>query len=77
MTAREKKVKLGFLASGRGSNMLAIIDDCKAGKLSAEPAVVISNNADAGALEYAREAGIPAFTHQEGRKTTPGRVPTS
>ncbi|MEE9574536.1 MAG: phosphoribosylglycinamide formyltransferase, partial [Gammaproteobacteria bacterium] len=40
---------------------LAIIDNCKAGKLNAEPAVVISNNADAGALEYAREAGIPAF----------------
>jgi phosphoribosylglycinamide formyltransferase-1 len=70
MTAREKKVKLGFLASGRGSNMLAIIDNCKAGKLDAEPAVVISNNADAGVLEYAREAGIPAFhisskTHED------------
>lgn len=61
MTSRKNKVKLGFLASGRGSNMLAIIDNCKAGKLNAEPAVVISNNADAGALEYAREAGIPAF----------------
>ncbi len=61
MTSREKKIKLGFLASGRGSNMLSMIDNCKAGKLNAEPAVVISNNAGAGALEYAREAGIPAF----------------
>jgi phosphoribosylglycinamide formyltransferase-1 len=58
---RPKKLRLGFLASGRGSNMLAIIDNCKAGHLNAEPAVVIRNNADAGALEYAREAGIPAF----------------
>lgn len=56
-----KKIRLGFLASGRGSNMLAIIDNCKAGNLVAGPAVVISNNVDAGALEYAREAGIPAF----------------
>jgi phosphoribosylglycinamide formyltransferase-1 len=56
-----KKIRLGFLVSGRGSNMLVIIDNCKAGNLNAEPAVVISNNADAGALEYAREAGIPAF----------------
>ena len=64
------KIKLGFLASGRGSNMLAILNDCKAGRLDAEPAVVISNNAGAGALEYAREVGIPAFhlssaTHEE------------
>ena len=41
--------------------MLAILNDCKSGKLEAEPAVVISNHADAGALEYAREEGIPAF----------------
>jgi phosphoribosylglycinamide formyltransferase 1 len=58
---KPKKTRLGILASGRGSNMLAIINDCKAGKLFAEPVVVISNNADAGALAYAREAGIPAF----------------
>jgi phosphoribosylglycinamide formyltransferase-1 len=65
-----KIIKLGFLVSGRGSNMLAILNDCKAGKLDAEPTVVISNNATAGALEYANEAGIPAFhlstqTHPE------------
>jgi phosphoribosylglycinamide formyltransferase-1 len=61
MTSDQKKVRLGFLVSGRGSNMLAILNDCKAGKLDAEPAVVISNNADAGALGFAGEAGIPAF----------------
>lgn len=61
MRSGEKKIRLGFLVSGRGSNMLAILSDCKAGKLDAEPAVVISNNADAGALEYAGDAGIPAF----------------
>jgi len=70
MKSRQKKIRLGFLVSGRGSNMLAILNDCKAGKLNAEPAVVISNNVNAGALEYAREAGIPAFhlsskTHKE------------
>lgn len=64
------KIKLGFLASGRGSNMLAIVKDCHAGKLDAEAAVVISNNASAGALEYARETGVPAYhlsarTHPE------------
>lgn len=61
MTSGKNKIKMGFLASGRGSNMRAIIENCKAGKLNAEPAVVISNNANAGALEYAHQAGIPAF----------------
>ncbi len=41
--------------------MLVILNACKAGKLDAEPAVVISNNARAGALKYANEAGIPAL----------------
>ena len=71
---KPKKMKLGFLASGRGSNMLAIIDNCKAGKLNAEPVVVISNNADAGALEYARDAGIPAFHLSINTHADPSRL---
>ncbi|MEE8233277.1 MAG: phosphoribosylglycinamide formyltransferase [Gammaproteobacteria bacterium] len=71
---KPKKIRLGFLASGRGSNMLAIIDNCKAGKLNAEPVVVISNNADAGALEYAREAGIPAFHLSINTHADPSRL---
>ncbi len=70
MNSIEKKIRLGFLASGHGSNMIAIFNHCKAGNLDAEPAVVISNNSDSGALEYAREKQIPAFhlstrTHPE------------
>jgi phosphoribosylglycinamide formyltransferase 1 len=57
----EKLVRLGFLASGRGSNMQAIFEACKNGKIKAEPVVVISNNASAGALEIARRESIPAF----------------
>lgn len=57
----DKLVRLGFLASGRGSNMQAIIEACKNGKIKAEPVVVISNNATAGALEIARRESIPAF----------------
>ncbi len=41
--------------------MLAIINDCETGKLDAEAAVVISNNASAGALDYARASNLPAF----------------
>jgi len=52
---------LGFLASGRGSNMQAILQACSDGRLAALPGVVISNNADSGALQIARTSGIPAF----------------
>lgn len=56
----EKISRLGFLASGRGSNMQAIIQACKTGVLHAEPVVVISNNATAGALNIALSESIPA-----------------
>ncbi len=52
-------VKLGVLASGRGSNLQAIIDAIEAGRLDAILAVVISNKRDAQALERARKHGAP------------------
>ncbi len=54
-------MKLGFLASHNGSNMQAIIEACKSGSLQAEPAVVISNNADSGALARAARESIPNY----------------
>ena len=61
-----KKLLLGFLSSHGGSNMQAIIDACKDGRLDAEPAVVISNNSDSTALERARREGIPGY-HLSGK----------
>ncbi|HEY6010661.1 MAG TPA: phosphoribosylglycinamide formyltransferase [Nitrospirota bacterium] len=55
-----KKVKVGVLVSGRGSNLQAIIDNIEAGRLSAEIAVVISDQPDAFSLERARKHNIPA-----------------
>ncbi len=55
-----KKVKLGVLVSGRGSNLQAIIDNIEKGRLSAELAVVISDQAEAYALERARRHNIAA-----------------
>lgn len=54
-------LQLGFLASHGGSNMQAIIDACREGRLDATPCVVISNNSESMALQRARRAGIPAF----------------
>jgi len=53
------KLRLGVLASGGGSNLQAILDNCAAGRLDAKVAVVISD-VDCGAQERARRAGIPA-----------------
>lgn len=50
--------RLAILVSGRGSNLQAFIDACANGQLSAEIAVVISNNPDAGGLQRAEAAGI-------------------
>jgi phosphoribosylglycinamide formyltransferase 1 len=52
------KLRLGVLASGRGSNLQAIIDAIERGTLQAQVAVVISNKKDAPALERARRHGL-------------------
>jgi len=52
---------LGFLASHGGSNMQAIMDACKSGRLDAKPCVVISNNSDSMALQRAKNEGIPHY----------------
>ena len=54
-------LRLGFLASHGGSNMQAILDACQDGRLTAEPAVVISNNSGSNALVRARRAGVPGY----------------
>lgn len=56
-----KKLRIGALASGGGTNLQAIIDRCEEGALDAEIVLVVSNNQDAGALERARQAGIPTL----------------
>ena len=49
---------MGVLASGRGSNLQAIIDAIEARTLAAQIAVVLSNKKDAQALERARRHGL-------------------
>jgi phosphoribosylglycinamide formyltransferase 1 len=49
-----------ILISGRGSNLQAILDETRAGRLPIEIRAVISNNPEAGGLQHARAAGVPA-----------------
>jgi phosphoribosylglycinamide formyltransferase 1 len=53
-----KKLRVGVLASGRGSNLQAIIDVIEAGTLDAQIVLVLSNKKDAVALERARKHGL-------------------
>lgn len=52
-------LRVAVLASGRGSNLQAIIDAIEAGQLQAKIVAVISNKQDAVALERARKHGLP------------------
>jgi phosphoribosylglycinamide formyltransferase-1 len=53
--------KVGVLVSGRGSNLQALMAAAQEGRLGGEVAVVISNVAEAPALDRARAAGVPAL----------------
>jgi len=54
-------LRVAVLASGRGSNLQALIDARARGVLDVEFAGVFSDRATAHALDRAREAGIPAM----------------
>jgi phosphoribosylglycinamide formyltransferase 1 len=53
-------IVLGVLVSGSGTNLQAIVDAVREGRLDARLAVVVSNVPEAKALDRAREANIEA-----------------
>ncbi len=55
---RTTPLRLGVLASGRGSNLQAILDAIAAGRCPARVAVVVSDRKDATALDRARQSGV-------------------
>lgn len=55
-----KKLRLGVLGSGKGSNFVAIAQAIQCGSLPAEVAVVLSDMPEAGILQQARDRGISA-----------------
>lgn len=56
----QRKLRLGVLGSGSGSNMQSISDAINAGTLNAEIVVVLSDHEDAGILERGKRCGIPS-----------------
>lgn len=53
------RLALGILGSGKGSNCRAILAKIRRGELAADCRLVVSDVADAGILEVAREFGVP------------------
>jgi phosphoribosylglycinamide formyltransferase-1 len=54
------KKRVGILISGRGSNMVSLIEAARADGYPAEIACVLSNRPDAEGLKKAQAAGVPA-----------------
>jgi len=54
-----ERVRIGVLASGRGSNFQSIAEAVRKGEIDAEIAVLVCNVPGAGAIERARSLGVP------------------
>ncbi len=56
-----RRLKLGVMISGNGSNLQTLIDACENPDYPAEITIVVSNRPDAFGLERAESAGLPAI----------------
>jgi phosphoribosylglycinamide formyltransferase-1 len=56
------KKRIAILISGRGSNMMSLVEAMRAPGYPAEAVVVISNRPDAPGLAWAKQAGIPTLS---------------
>lgn len=63
-------MKIGILISGRGSNMVAIVEAVKSGEIpDSQVSIVVSDKADAQGLEKAKERGVETVViERKGRR---------
>ena len=64
-------MNIAFLASHNGSSAKAITDACLEGELQAAPTLLISNNPDSAALQWAEDKGLRTRCLNNGRDFTP------
>ena len=64
---RGRLTRVAVLISGRGSNLLALIESIERGEVPAEIVLVVSNRAEAGGLAHARARAIPTLTADRSR----------
>ncbi|MBI9084731.1 MAG: phosphoribosylglycinamide formyltransferase [Desulfobacterales bacterium] len=58
----DRKIRIGALISGGGTNLLAIMDACESGGIHGRMVFVGSDRPDAAGLDRARTRNIPTFT---------------
>ncbi len=63
--------KIAVFVSGGGSNFMAIHHQIKQGKIPGEIVLVISNNPNCGAIQFAEENSIPVLIINETRYSDP------
>jgi phosphoribosylglycinamide formyltransferase 1 len=64
-----RPIRLGVLISGRGSNLLAVLEAIEREELPAEVALVVSNRPQAPGLEFALARAIPRFVVERGAQS--------
>lgn len=57
----EKKIRIGALISGGGTNLQAVIDSCESGQINGSIVFVGTDNSEAKGLNRAKTHGIPSF----------------
>jgi phosphoribosylglycinamide formyltransferase 1 len=65
-----KRLPIGILGSGKGSNCRAILERIRSGDVAAEARLVVSDVLDAPILDIAREFGVPNAYLPPGRFRT-------
>src|SRR5215831_8930396 len=65
-----KRLRIGILGSGKGSNCRAIFERIRSGNLAAEARLVVSDVLDAPILDIAREFRVPNAYLPPGRFRT-------
>ena len=55
-------LKITIFISGRGSNMMSLLEACKSPDFPATPVLIVSNQPDAPGLQTAQKAGIATAT---------------
>jgi phosphoribosylglycinamide formyltransferase-1 len=65
-----KRMPIGILGSGKGSNCRAILERIRSGKVAADVRLVVSDVLDAPILDIAREFGVPNAYLPPGRFRT-------
>ncbi|MBS3088710.1 phosphoribosylglycinamide formyltransferase [Candidatus Pacearchaeota archaeon] len=65
------ELSIGFLASHNGSNVRAILENIKSGRLEAKASVIITNNTTAGVIQIADEYSIPSYCFNKNNSQDP------